>query len=109
MPNSQVLDRTFHALASDVRRQVVARLAGGPASVGDLADPFDMALPSFLGHIRVLEQAGCLTSEKVGRVRTCHLTPAPVDLAGSWITEQRTLWTARTDRLERFLLDEDQR
>ena len=62
-----------------------------------------------LGHIRVLEQAGCLTSEKAGRVRTCHLSPEPVDLAGGWIAEQRSVWTARTDRLERFLLAEDER
>ena len=107
MANYSVLDDAFHALASETRRRVVVELARGPATVGALAAPFDMALPSFLRHIQVLERAGTVRTEKAGRVRTCHLTPAPLDVAGGWLADQAAVWTARTDRLERFVLEDD--
>lgn len=108
MPNySAVLDGTFGALASPTRRRVLVELSRGPAAVTELARPFDMALPSFLRHITLLEQAGCVATAKSGRVRTCRLLPDPLENAQGWLAEQRAVWEARTDRLERFLLEED--
>ncbi|TCK22381.1 ArsR/SmtB family transcription factor [Pseudonocardia endophytica] len=108
MPNySDVLDGAFGALASPVRRRVLVELASGPAAVTELARPFDMALPSFLRHVTLLEDAGCVATEKTGRVRTCRLLPAPLERAQGWLGEQRAVWEARTDRLERFLREED--
>lgn len=93
----------FHALSHDTRRQVVARLGRGPASVGDLAVPFGLALPTFMQHLRVLEDAGLVASEKQGRVRTYHLTPAPLAEAEHWLSAQRALWERRLDQLDDFL------
>jgi DNA-binding transcriptional ArsR family regulator len=93
------LGTAFHALADATRRAVVARLIEGPASVKDLAAPFDMGLPSFLKHVNVLEAGGLINSEKVGRVRTCRLNPALLAAAENWLSEQRLVWEGRTDRL----------
>jgi DNA-binding transcriptional ArsR family regulator len=97
------LDTVFHALADPTRRAVVARLGNGPASVSDLAAPFEMALPSFLKHIRVLEDSGLVRSRKEGRVRICTAQPARLAAAEAWLSEQRAIWEARTDRLEQFV------
>lgn len=101
MPKYQVsvLDLKFQALADPTRRAVVERLARGPASVSQLATPFDMALPSFVQHLEVLERAGVVTSEKVGRVRTYHLAPDALSDCGSWIGRQRLPAEKRLDRL----------
>lgn len=93
------LDAAFHALADPTRRAVVARLLTGPAAVKDLAAPFAMGLPSFLKHVRVLEESGLIGSEKVGRVRTCRLNPGRLAAAEHWLSQQRAIWEARTDRL----------
>jgi DNA-binding transcriptional ArsR family regulator len=97
------LDDTFHALADPTRRAVLATLSQGPATVSDLAQPFDMALPTFLQHLKVLEQCGLVRSKKVGRVRTCQLRPKPLEDAEGWIGAQRTLWTKRLDQLDEYL------
>lgn len=102
---SQPLDGVFQALADPTRRAVIARLGAGPASVGELARPFDMALPSFMKHLRVLEAGGMIRTCKTGRVRICALDQAPLALAQSWLDAQRALWEGRTDRLERFVMD----
>jgi DNA-binding transcriptional ArsR family regulator len=105
------LDGVFQALAHPARRAVVRRLSAGPAAVSELAEPFDMALPSFLQHLHVLEGCGLVVSEKVGRVRTYRLTPSPLRAAESWIEEQRTSWEQRLDQLDAYLLhlkDQDQ-
>lgn len=102
---SERLDGVFQALADPTRRAVVNRLGGGPASVGELARPFDMALPSFMKHIRSLEEAGLIRTHKEGRVRTCALNPETFAQAESWLAAQRSLWEARADRLEQFLLN----
>lgn len=94
------LDRTFQALSDATRRAVVMRLGTGPASVGELAQPHDMALPSFLKHIGVLEEAGLIRTEKVGRVRTCRLDEARLGDIQSWLDAQREIWERRTDRLQ---------
>ena len=104
MPNQQAsLDHVFHALADPTRRAVLQRLSQGPASVTELAKPFEMALPSFLQHLRVLEDSGLVRSEKVGRVRTCEMKPDPLTSAEGWIAEQRAMWEGRLDRLEAYL------
>ena len=102
---SENLDRMFHALADPTRRAVLARLAQGPASVCDLAEPFDMALPSFVQHLKVLEASGLVRSQKAGRVRTCEFDLAALEAAEGWIAEQRALWEARLDRLEELIAE----
>jgi DNA-binding transcriptional ArsR family regulator len=96
------LDSTFHALADPTRRAVVGRLVTGPATVKALAEPFQMGLPSFMKHIKVLEHSGLVSSKKVGRVRTCRLTADRLKVAESWLAEQRELWAASADRLAAF-------
>lgn len=101
--HSAELDDAFHALSDPTRRAVVSRLGAGPASVGELAAPFDMALPSFMKHIRQLESSGWIRTRKAGRVRTCTLERRSFDVVGTWLDEQRRVWEDRTDRLERFV------
>jgi len=98
------LDDTFRALSDPTRRAVVEALGRGPASVTDLARPFSMALPSFLQHLRLLEQCGLIETDKRGRVRTCSLRPEPLAAAGQWLEEQRVLWNRRLDQLDALLL-----
>ena len=104
MPNEQPsLDRVFHSLADPSRRAIVARLVEGPATVSELAAPLEMALPSVLQHLRVLEDSGLIRSEKRGRVRTCRIEPERLSEAETWLTEQRALWERRLDRLGAYL------
>jgi DNA-binding transcriptional ArsR family regulator len=97
------LDAAFHALADPTRRAVVSRLTKGPAPVKELAAPFDMGLPSFLKHLRVLEKDGLIRSEKVGRVRTCRVNTEGLAAAESWLSQQRALWQASADRLADYV------
>jgi DNA-binding transcriptional ArsR family regulator len=97
------LDLLFHALADSTRRAMVERLVRGPASVSELARPFDMALPSIVQHLGVLEAAGIVTSTKVGRVRTYQLAPDALTPAGQWIGRQRLPAERRLDRLGSYL------
>ena len=98
------MDRRFHALADGSRRAMVERLARGPASVSELARPFDMSLPAVVQHLGVLEGAGIVTSEKVGRVRTYQLAPDALAPCGEWIGRQRTPAERRLDRLGDHLI-----
>ena len=100
---SSQLDDVFQALADPTRRAVLGRLGTGPASVGELAAPFSMALPSFMKHIRYLENTGWIRTRKTGRVRTCTLERESFDVIETWLSEQRRIWEGRTDRLERFV------
>lgn len=93
----------FHALADPTRGAVVARLAAGPASVGELAEPFAMALPTFLQHLKVLEAAGVVRSEKRGRVRMVRIVAAPLAEAEDWLARRRREWEAKLDRLQAFV------
>jgi DNA-binding transcriptional ArsR family regulator len=97
------LDSVFHGLADPTRRAVIARLAVGPAQVSELAAPHNMALPSFLKHLKVLEAGGWIESSKAGRIRTCRLKPETAKAAEWWLGEQRSLWEARLERLDAFL------
>ncbi|MFT4469617.1 ArsR/SmtB family transcription factor [Arthrobacter sulfonylureivorans] len=97
------LDGVFHALADPTRRAVLGRLGAGPASISELAAPFDMALPSFMKHIRYLQDTGWITTRKTGRVRVCTLEPKSFEDIEAWLSEQRRIWESRTDRLEQFV------
>lgn len=96
------LDHLFQALADPTRRAVLRRLAQGPASVSELAAPFAMALPSFVKHLGILEDAGCIRTSKQGRVRTCVLATKAYELARQWLAEQEKIWQGRTERLAAF-------
>ena len=100
---NQSLDRVFHALADPTRRGLVERLVRGPASVSELSRPLAMSLPAVMQHLQVLEAAGLVRSEKTGRVRTCRIEPAALRTAEAWITDQRTAWETRLDRLGDYL------
>jgi DNA-binding transcriptional ArsR family regulator len=103
MANQQAqLSDVFYALADPTRRKIVGVLGGGPATVSALAAPFEMALPSFMKHLAVLERSGVIRSNKVGRVRTCELQPKALSPAEQWMAGQRAIWEARTDRLSAF-------
>ena len=93
------LDAVLRALADPTRRAVVERLAKSPAVVSELAEPFSMALPSLMQHLRVLEEAGVVVSEKHGRVRTVTLRPGALDVLHLWLGEQRTPAEHQADRL----------
>lgn len=97
------LDLAFTALADPTRRAIVARLCGGDATVGELAGPFEIGLPTLLKHIRVLERGGLVSSEKSGRVRTCSLTPGALRTTDDWLRTHIATWENRLDRLEAHL------
>jgi DNA-binding transcriptional ArsR family regulator len=101
------LDGIFLALADPTRRAVLGRLGAGPASISELAKPFDMALPSFMKHIRFLEESGLIVTRKEGRVRSCALEKKRFALVDSWLAEQRAIWEGRTDRLALFVTRHD--
>ncbi len=103
---SDQLDGVFQALSDPTRRAVLGRLCEGPASVSTLAEPFEMALPSFMKHVRLLEESGWITTHKAGRVRTCSIERERFEAAEGWLSQQRAIWEARTDRLERFVITE---
>lgn len=101
------VDSIFHALGDASRRAMVERLSRGPASVSELAAPFSMSLAAVVQHVKVLEESGVITSQKVGRVRTCQLAPNGLSAAENWIAERRSLCERRLDRLGQFLEQED--
>src|SRR5688572_17775907 len=101
--HSAPLDLVFHALSDPTRRAVVSRLVEGELPVSTLAEPFDMALPSFAQHIKVLEDSGLIASEKRGRSRWCRLVQARFDEAADWMEAERRRWARRLDRLEVYL------
>src|SRR3954469_16137495 len=101
--HSMKLDHVFGALSDATRRAIVMRLCEGEASVGELAKPFEMALPSLMKHIRVLEYSGLVASQKSGRVRTCALQPEALATIGNWLEAQREIWERRLDRLETYV------
>ena len=98
------LNEVFQALADPTRRSVLTRLGRGPASISELARPFDMALPSFMKHIHALEESGLIRTRKQGRVRTCAIEKDRLGLVESWLSAQRALWEGRADRLEQFVV-----
>jgi DNA-binding transcriptional ArsR family regulator len=106
VPNQAIeLDRVFRALADPTRRAVLQHLSGAAAPVSELAEPFDMALPSFLQHLKVLEGCGLVRSRKSGRIRTYQISPEPLKAAEAWMSEQRAVWERRLNQLDRYLED----
>src|SRR5437667_11318102 len=103
MVKFQRLDRTFAALSDPTRRRILERLSRGPASITELARPRGLSLPGVMKHVRVLEGAGLVRSEKRGRMRECRLGPARLDDATRWIEWYRRQWDRRLDRLEAYL------
>jgi DNA-binding transcriptional ArsR family regulator len=103
MVQSAVTDDVFYALSNSTRRKVLERLSVGPASVTELAAPFDMKLPSFVQHLSVLEQSRLVKSKKRGRVRTYEIAPERFRVAENWLAEQRQLWEARLDQFDKYV------
>ena len=98
------IDGIFRALADPTRRHVLEQLSRNPASVSELAAPFDMALPSFVEHLKVLEGSGLVRSQKTCRIRTYQLVPERLRLAEDWLTKQRRIWERRLDQLDDYLI-----
>ena len=97
------LDLYFSALSDPTRRMILQRLARGTETVSELAEPHDMALPSFLEHLKKLEAAGLTTSKKKGRTRICELSPDAFSLAQDWLSEQSAIWKGRLDRFDDYV------
>ena len=102
---SSTLDGAFHALSDPTRRMVVSRLMRGPAPVKELAKPFEMGLPSFLKHLKILEESGLIVSRKEGRVRTCEVRADRLAAVEKWFDEQRAIWASRYENLDNLLMN----
>jgi DNA-binding transcriptional ArsR family regulator len=100
---SEQLDRAFHALADATRRGMLERLSQGPASVSELARPYDMSLAAVHQHVQVLEESGLIVTEKRGRTRECRISSEAVQRVESWLSERRQLWESCFDRLGKLL------
>jgi DNA-binding transcriptional ArsR family regulator len=103
MARSAVADDVFAALSNSTRRKVLERLSHGPATVSELAAPFEMKLPSFVQHLSMLEQSRLVKSKKRGRVRTYEIVPERFKVAEDWLTARRRLWEARLDQFDRYV------
>jgi DNA-binding transcriptional ArsR family regulator len=103
MTSGTAVEDLFRALADPTRRRVVERLGRSPASASELAEPFDMALPSFVQHMRVLEETGLVQSRKEGRVRTYRLVPKRLKQAEDWLSRQRAVWERRLDQFDEYV------
>jgi DNA-binding transcriptional ArsR family regulator len=97
------IDDILRGLSDPTRRRVLERLSKSAASVSELAEPFDMALPSFVQHMKVLETSGLVRSKKTGRVRTYEFVPGRLKLAEDWLVQQRIFWERRLDQLDEYL------
>jgi DNA-binding transcriptional ArsR family regulator len=97
------LSATFSALANSTRRAILARLAGGEATVNQLAEPFDLTLPAISKHIKVLERAGLVARGQRAQYRPCTLDAAPLEEVSTWAEQYRTVWQARFDRMDHYL------
>jgi len=103
MAQSAVADDVFYALSNSTRRKVLEQLSIGPATVSELAAPFDMKLPSFVQHLSVLERSRLVKSKKRGRVRTYEIVPERFKVAEDWLSKQRQLWEDRLDRFDQYV------
>jgi len=103
MIQSAAADDVFNALANPTRRKVLERLSAGPATVSELAAPFDMQLPSFVQHLSVLEHSRLVKSKKRGRVQTYEMAPERFKVVEDWLTARRQMWEARLDRFDQYV------
>jgi len=101
--SSDTLDSTFAALSDPTRREILARLASGEASVKELAEPFEMTLPGVSKHLKVLERAGLISRSRVAQSRPCHLEVAPLREVADWVGRYRRFWEESFDRLDDYL------
>lgn len=101
------LDAVFSALADPTRRRIIARLARGAASVGELAEPFAMSLPAVSKHLSVLERAGLIRRERDGRIHRCQLDARPLETASAFIEHYRVFWEENLEQLAQYLEEED--
>ena len=99
------LSTTLAALADPTRRAILAQLAAGEATVGELAAPFDMSLPAVSRHLKVLQRAGLITQGREAQWRPCKLRPDPLKDVAEWVDDYRELWEKRLDRLEIYLAE----
>lgn len=99
------IGRVFHALGDPTRRAIVEKLSQGPMSVSRLAAPLDITLAAVVQHLQVLEEAGLVQTEKIGRVRTCHIDPGGLSALEKWIGDRRSVWERRLDRLGDLLAE----
>jgi DNA-binding transcriptional ArsR family regulator len=97
------LDQAFAALANSTRRQILARLAEGEATVNELAEPFNMSLPAISKHIKVLEHAGLITRGQKAQYRPCTIDTAPLQEISNWTEQYRHIWEARFDQMEEYI------
>lgn len=97
------LSQTFAALASSTRRDILARLAEGEATVNELAEPFDMSLPAISKHIRVLERAGLIVQGQKAQYRPCRIEPAPLREISNWTEQYRHIWEARFNQMGDYI------
>jgi DNA-binding transcriptional ArsR family regulator len=109
MKSSDIMDQVFFALSDPTRREIIARLARGGASVGELAKPFKISAPAITKHVRTLEQAGIIKREINGRRHECRLTPRLLEQAEDWLSLQRTFWNMPPEQLDRYLKHARQR
>ncbi len=106
MLNSPV-GNCFRALAEPVRMAIIERLSRGPATLSEVAQPFDLTLAAVVQHVQVLEQCGLIKSEKIGRTRTCQVDPRGLDVVSNWIPQRRSMVEQELDRLGEMLTSED--
>ena len=104
-PKPQQLNSTFAALADPTRRAILARLASGEATVTELAEPFDMTLPAFSKHLKVLEKAGLIRRSRQAQWRPCRLNPEPLKQANDWLQRYRRFWSLSLDRMDDYLAE----
>jgi DNA-binding transcriptional ArsR family regulator len=102
------LDDVFAALADPTRRGVLESLSGGSLPVTELAAPYEMSLPGFMKHLRVLEEAGLIARTKEGRVVSCELSAAPMKKAAAWMQRYERFWTEKLDSLARYLYQQEE-
>ena len=98
----------FHALGDPTRRRIMEKLSQGPISVSQLASPLNITLAAVVQHLQVLEESGLVRTEKIGRVRTCRIEPTGLSVAEQWISDRRSLWEKRLDKLGALLTSPDQ-
>ena len=103
MHYSQTLDRTFFALSDPTRRGILQRLGRGPATIGELAQPFGLTLNGVKKHVGILEEVDLVVTAKVGRARECQLGPAQLTDATEWIDDYRDTWQRRLDRFGSYV------
>ena len=101
------IDSIFHALGDATRRAILEKLTDGPVSVSGLAEPLELTLAAVVQHVQVLEECGLVRTEKLGRVRTCCIESSGLSAAAQWLSDRRSMWERRFDRLGEFLVETD--